>query len=207
MMGQNSFSNTYINSNANNSATNSVPPSSPAPLSSEPNKPKKKLSAKTIILIIVSALIGAGITVAIFLLFINRPPKAVNISNVDNASLDNDGTKTIEETIASFDDKINSSADKSEQLSLKLNKADYYMISDNPDAAISTLNAIDLDSLDGDDKYIIYTKYADIYTAKGDNTQAEHYQKLANDALDQTYAGDEDEYLYEDDEEESEEEE
>ena len=173
-MGQNSFSDTIT------TTANGQGPTGTAP--------RKKIPLKSIIIFIVAALVGAGIATFIFLVLINRPSGETGpTSPIQNASQDNNDTESKENTVKNFDDKISASTDETEVLSLKLNKVDYYQIDNEYDKALETLSTIDIDSLDSDDKYRVYTYYASTYEGKGDTAQAEHYKDLADDILSQTY--------------------
>lgn len=202
MMGQNSFSNTQINSNGANipgaaqpagyPAPGPVaPPPSPqsAPATSTPPTPMqpsaKKFSPTTLIIAIVSALIGAGIAVGVMLLINKKPATSeeeIEIK-VEPASMDNDGSQTIEEGAKKYDEEISKSTNEEEKFSWTINKVTYYIINEDYDSALAMLDAMDIASLDNYDQYRVYNHYVSLYESKGDTAQAERYQQLSDEAL------------------------
>lgn len=181
MMGQNDISDTT------NSIANGQGLTNPTPID-RPSASRLKFPLKGALIFVAAALVGAGITTAIFLLFINRPSGETGpTAPIEYASEENDDTSIKEKTVDDLDDKISSSTDESEKLSLRLNKVDYYQINEEYDKALEILNAIDLSTLDSDDMYRVYTYYASTYTGKNDTAQAKHYEDLANEILNQTY--------------------
>jgi lipopolysaccharide export LptBFGC system permease protein LptF len=182
MMGQNSFSNTT------NTTVDVQEPANQIMVAQRDTTSTKIFSPKNIIIFVIAALIGAGITAAIFLLFINRQPVANGpTAPIEYASQDNDDSEIKEDTTKNIDNNISSSTDETEKLSLKLNKVDYYQIDEEYDKALEILNDIDINSLDSDDKYRVYTYYIDIYEGKNDTAQVEYYESLANETLNQAY--------------------
>ena len=183
MMGENSFSGT-VSTNANGQR-----PVEQTPVDQGNITPTKKFPLKSVIIFVVAALVGAGIAALVFLVFINRQPQGNGATvPIEYASENaNDDSTIKEETTKSLDEKITTSTDESEKLSLKLNKVDYYQISDEYDKAIEVLDTIDTSSLDADDKYRVYTYYASTYEGKSDATQAKYYQDLADEILNEAY--------------------
>ena len=202
MMGQNSFSNTQANSNGANipgaaqpagyPAPGPVaPPPSPqgAPATSTPPIPTqpsaKKFSPTVLIIAIVSALVGAGIAVGIMLLINNKPTTDKNEIEIriEPASIDHDGSQTIEEGAKQYDEEIEKSTNEEEKFSWTMNKVTYYAVNEDYDSALAMLNAIDVASLDSYDQYRVYNHYVSIYEVKGDTAEAERYQQLSDEAL------------------------
>ena len=182
-MGQNSFSNAF--DSTTNESTAGIP-AQPVPLDSK--QPSKRIQTKTIILIVIALLFGAGVTTAIFLLFVNRTVEEPNMADViETNSPENDGTKTTEQMIDEYDETINSATDESDKLDLILDKADYYVLSDDYDSALATLREIDIDSLSSSKKQIVYNHFSTAYQGKGDDEQAAYYKQLANEAFNQAF--------------------
>ena len=185
MMGQNSFS------NAVGVATDEQKPVDFAPVdqASSFNKPNtKKIKPKTIILILIAILFGAGVTTAIFLLFIDRTVEEPSISDViETESPENDGTKTAEQVIEEFNNAISTATDESDKLDLILNEVDYYILEDDYDSALAALGKIAIDTLTSSNKQNVYNRYSTVYEGKGDSEQATHYKELADQAFNQAY--------------------
>ncbi|MBR3319085.1 hypothetical protein IKG06_01100 [Candidatus Saccharibacteria bacterium] len=190
MMGQNSFS------NAVGVAASEQKPIDFAPVdqASSFNKPNtKKIKPKTIILILIAMLIGAGVTTVIFLLFINRTVEEPSISDViETESPENDGTKTAEQVIEEFNNAISNATDESDKLDLMLNEVDYYILEDDYDSALAALGKITIDTLTSSNKQNVYNRYSTVYEGKGDSEQAAHYKQLAEQAFNQAYQGQQD---------------
>jgi flagellar basal body-associated protein FliL len=186
MMGQNSFSGTDSTTVNEQEPVNPVMVEQNIPLNKEPNK--KRIQPKTIILIIIGVLLGAGITTAAFLLFTNPATEEPNLNDViETKSPENDGTKTNKEVISEYDEVINSETDENDKLDLILDKVDYYILNDDYDSALSELKTINIDSLGSSNKQIVYNHFSTIYEGKGDSEQATHYSQLANQAYNQAY--------------------
>ncbi len=182
MIGQNSFSNS--NNNPNGSVFSNVPASGQSISSSSEQAEQKSGKIKTIIIAIVAALVGAGITTAVFLLTSNRQtPSKGEVTEIQYASPDNDGTKTVEETLSEFDKEIAAAQSDNERLSLTINKVGYYQINEDYDSALSLINTIDINSLSDFDQYRVYNTYSGIYQSMGDDANYSQYKKLAEEAL------------------------
>ena len=186
-MGQNSFSNPNNNSNDTVFPETTVPPDN---MPKEQTKPvaKKSSNGKLIAIAIISALAGAGITAAVFLLVVKTPTQeeekeTTTETIIETASPENDGTQTVEETLEEFDKVIAEADTKEEQFSLTLNKAGYYIINDDYNAAIELLNTLNVDSLENFDQYRVYNHYVSAYEGLGDTAQAEKYKALSDEAL------------------------
>ena len=182
MIGQNSFSNS--NNNPNGSIFSATQTPSQNITSSTGKTEKKSGNAKTIIIAIVAALVGAGIATAVVLLVTNSSTQVEGeTTDIQYASPDNDGTQTIQETLDEFDKEIAAAKTDDERLSLTINKAGYYQLNDDFDSALSLLKTIDVSALDDFDQYRVYNTYSSVYESMGDTTQYEQYKKLADEAM------------------------
>ena len=202
MIGQKGFFKTNSNSGANvnlgdaiissgSAAPAATPPAphlpNPAPspandFSPAPAPVKKPLSIKTILIVIVAAVVGAGIAVGVIFLLNHKGSEDGETKEITYASPDNDGTKTVEETVAEFDKQIAEAKEDDVELGLKLNKVGYYMLNDDYESALTVLEGINVSSLDDFDQYRVYNHYASVYKGLGNSAKAAEYQKLADDA-------------------------
>ena len=186
MMGQNSFSGTVSTNTNEQRPVEQTLTNQYDQLSKASNT--KTLHPKTIILIIVGLLVGAGITTTVFLLLKNRAVEEPDLADVtETGSPESDGIKTTDQVIDEFNDAINSATDEADKLDLLLDKVDYYILNDDYSSALSTLETIGLDSLSNSSKQIVYNRFATVYEGKGDNEQAIHYKELADQAFSQAY--------------------
>lgn len=203
MIGQKGFFKTNSNVNANLGdaiiSSGSTPTPTPPPAPHIPNLPssdatpagnaqpapaqtKKPLNIKTILIIIVAAIAGAGIAVGVILLLNHKGGEDGETKEITYASPDNDGTQTVAETVAEFDRQIAEAKENDVELGLKLNKVGYYMLNDDYESALGVLEGINVSQLDDFDQYRVYNHYASVYKGLGNSTKAAEYQKLAEAA-------------------------
>ena len=150
----------------------------PAPAQAkEPKKISPALVA--IISVLATALVGV---VVYFVFLAPRTESDGETRDIIYASPDNDGSKTTEETIAEFDKQISATTDDDVELGLTLNKVGYYMLVDDYDSALETLNSINVSGLDDFDQYRVYNHYASVYEGLGNSTKAAEYRQLAENA-------------------------
>ncbi|MBR3131493.1 hypothetical protein IKG31_02875 [Candidatus Saccharibacteria bacterium] len=181
MIGQNSFSNS--NTNPNGSVFSAAPTINQNISSTPEKKIKKPGNTKTIIIAVIAALAGAGIATAIVLLVTNRSTQAEGeTTEIQYASPDNDGTQEVQETLEEFDKEISAAKTDDERLSLTINKAGFYQLNEDYDAALRLLNSIDINSLNDFDQYRVYNTYAGIYQSINDDANYEKYKNLADEA-------------------------
>ncbi len=184
MIGQNSFSNTNTNPDMITSGSTPAPqPMSPTSPTAQ-NAPRKPLGTPLIILL--SVLGGVLLSAVIYFVFIQPKSEGNSTASyeveVKQASPDNDGTQTYQETLTQFDKEISSTNNEEDKLDLELNKAGYYIIIEDYDSALASLDTIDVKSLDNYDQYRVYNYYASAYEEKGEETQAARYRQLADEA-------------------------
>ncbi len=181
MIGQNSFSNS--NTNPNGSVFSAAPTINQNISSTPEKKIKKPGNTKIIIIAVIAALAGAGIATAIVLLVTNRSTQAEGeTTEIQYASPDNDGTQEVQETLEEFDKEISAAKTDDERLSLTINKAGFYQLNEDYDAALRLLNSIDINSLNDFDQYRVYNTYAGIYQSINDDANYEKYKNLADEA-------------------------
>ena len=181
MIGQNSFSNS--NTNPNGSVFSAAPTINQNISSTPEKKIKKPGNTKTIIIAVIAALAGAGIATAIVLLVTNRSTQAEGeTTEIQYASPDNDGTQEVQETLEEFDKEISAAKTDDERLSLTINKAGFYQLNEDYDAALRLLNSIDINSLNDFDQDRVYNTYAGIYQSINDDANYEKYKNLADEA-------------------------
>lgn len=164
-------------------ATNYTAISTPIDNSNQLTSPKTPKKISPIVIAIISILSTALVCVAIYFIFLApKPTKDIIVSDITYASPDNDGTQTIEETIAEFDKQISAAANDEIGLGLTLNKVGYYMLVEDYTSALETLNTIDISKLNDFDQYRVYNHYASTYEGLGNSAKAAEYRKLADDA-------------------------
>ncbi len=202
MIGQKGFFKANTNSNSNLgdaiiSGGNGAPTPPPAPASpndssqspfsatqshssAAPAPSNKKLFLAVSISVLATALVG----VLAYFIFLAPKNDQKNWVTVDSyqASPDNDGTKTTEDTLNEFDKEIASASSADDKLDLKLNKAGYLIIVEKYDEAITLLDGINLDELEPFDKSRVYNYYVGAYEGLNDKNAVSKYQALANDA-------------------------
>ncbi len=200
MIGQKGFfkANTNSNSNLDDAIISSGGTSTPPPastFSSEPNSslssaqphspaPAAQSNKKLFLAVSISVLATALVGVLIYFVFLRPKDDKKDWVTVDSyqASPDNDGTKTTEDTIEEFDKEIANSSSADDKLDLKLNKAGYLIIVEKYDEAITLLDGINLDELEPFDKSRVYNYYVGAYEGLNDKNAVSKYQALANDA-------------------------
>ena len=151
------------------------PVSSPAP------KAKRHLDIKTILIALVGALLGAGVTLGIIFL-VNKIKDNSSRVEVYDADTVSDGTITVEETVSKFDDQISAAKDQTEELDALLGKIGYYIIMENYDQALADLSTISLNSLSDYDQYRVYSNFANVYAGLGNAAKSAEYKQLAEAA-------------------------
>lgn len=201
MIGQKGFFKTNSNVNANLGdaiiSSGSTPTSTPPPAPHIPNLPssdatlagnaqpapaqtKKPLNIKTILIIIVAAITGAGVAVAVILI-LNKKSDGEHVTVYETETV-SDGSQTVAETVEKFDEQISSAKDEAEKIENILSKIGYFIIMEQYDQALAELDSINVGGLSDYDQYRVYSNYASVYSGLKNSTKATEYQKLAEAA-------------------------
>ncbi len=144
---------------------------------------KNKGNSKPIFVAAISVLVTLLLCVGAYYLFLKPKDESQGEEvKIGYATPDNDGTKTEEETITEFDDKISSTSSTEEKLNLIMNKAGYYIIIEDYNSAIAALDTIDVSTLSDFDQQRVYNRYATAFEKLGDTAKSDQYRQLADEA-------------------------
>ena len=155
------------------------------------SRPPKKLNP--VFLVVLSVLSTAAVGALVYFLFLApRPEKNETPFQVSSETV---AVGSSEEILNAYDAKIADAKTDAEILSAKIDKATFGLLDSQYQETIDVLNTIDVKSLNDGDQYAVYNHYASAYQGLGDYTNAEKYQKLAQEALERTYANAAKQYL------------
>ena len=196
MIGRKVFSKANNNSNSAAGALGdaiissgpTTPPPAPAESSTFPTHTQQPAPAAApkhtspILVAFISVLATALVGVGVYFLFLAPKPETGTPTTVYDTVTVNDGSKSVEDTIATYDKEISSAKTKADELDAVLSKVGYMIIMERWDEALAALGSVDASGLSYYDQYRLYNHYATVYRGSGDNANADRYQKLANDA-------------------------
>lgn len=165
----------------------------PAPVPT-PEKPKRKLDPKLIVIIVVAVLAVAALGVAAFFYFRNKNSGEDNVSSGDDSTLLDENEEILplepenpeeeiaqsgDEYIASQEEAINSSANAEEKFSNELNLASYYIAIEEYDKAQEIMDSFDTSSFTNEDFYRYYNIMSRLALGRGDTEKQNEYLALA----------------------------
>ena len=161
----------------------------PAPSQAD-SSPRPAKRFNPVLLVVISVLSTAAVGVLVYFLFL--APRSSENNVVYKISTETVSVQTSDEMIESYDQQIAQAQTAEDALEAKLDKVTFETMDERYADALGILNTIDVKSLSDAEQYRVYNHYTSIYQYLKDYTNAEKYQKLAQDVIDRTYGNSED---------------